>query len=133
MTEIALGNIDSARKEPELTETLLGEHRQAIYLLDMSYAYGRSGDVHNATRLVDEIRSLAASQDIGAGGRAMASLAVGDQSAALKHLRDATAKAGRHEIDAGMFSLMNLKLNFTADPALNQPAFSRARALLKGD
>jgi adenylate cyclase len=133
VTEIARGDLASARRELELAEKLVEGERQIIYLLDWGYAYGRLGNKDNARRLYDELRSTAAGQDIGAGGWALAHMAIGDYDEALRWLRVAADKAARHEIDAGMFSLMNLKQNFTADPVLEQPEFVEVRARLKGD
>jgi TolB-like protein/Flp pilus assembly protein TadD len=133
LSEIARGDASSARQEIELTETLLGEQRQIIYLLDLGYAYGRVGDVKKARALFDEVHALAERQEIGAGGRALSNMAIGRHDEALKWLRIGAEKAARHEIDAGMFSLMNLKRNFTADPVLEQPEFVEVRGRLKGD
>jgi hypothetical protein len=51
----------------------------------------------------------------------------------LQYLREAAQKAARHEVDAGMFSLMNLRMNYTADPLLETAEFAEVRAQLKGD
>ena len=131
-TEVARGDIDAARSEAQLTERLLPE-REVIYLLDLAYCYGRMGDRKNAQRLYDEIKAMAARQEIGVGGWAIASMAVGDYDEGLRWLNMGAEKAQRHEIDAGMFSLMNLKLNFTADPILEQPKFVDVRNRLRGD
>jgi TolB-like protein len=133
VTEVVRGNRAAARREIELTETLLGEHRPVIYLLDLGYTYGRLGDADNARRLFDEIQSRAAGQEIGAGGLALAHLSIGEHEEALEYLRLGAEKAARHEIDAGMFSLMNLKANFVADPVLEQPEFVAIRQALRGD
>jgi adenylate cyclase len=133
VTEIARGNPSAALKELELTEKLLGDEREIIYLLDMGYAYGRLGDAGNARRLANEVLGVAVERDIGAGGHALASMAVQDYDAALRWLRAAADKAERHEIDTGMFSLMNLKMNVTADPVLGRPDFVEARRRLAGD
>ena len=63
---IARGNDDIAVGEFELIEQLLGEDRQAIYLLDLAYGYSRVGDTANAQRLYDEIVALSDEQEIGA-------------------------------------------------------------------
>jgi Flp pilus assembly protein TadD len=131
-TEIARGNNVAALREMEITQQLL-EDRTAIYLLDLAYSYGRLGDRDNAQRLYDEIMSVAAQQDIGAGGWAIASMAIGDYEEGLRWLNVGADKAARHELDAGMFSLMNLKLNFTADPMLETPEFVEVRNRLRGD
>jgi tetratricopeptide (TPR) repeat protein len=131
-TEIARGDDDAALREMQLTERLL-QTRLAIYLLDLAYGYGRLGDRENAQRLYDEIEALAAEQEIGAGGWALASMAIGDYEEGLRWLNVGAEKAARHELDAGMFSLMNLKLNFTADPMLETPEFIDVRNRLRGD
>jgi Flp pilus assembly protein TadD len=131
-TEIARGDDVAALREMELTQQLL-EDRTAIYLVDLAYSYGRLGDRDNAQRLYDEIEALAADQDIGAGGWALASMAIGDYEEGLRWLNVGAEKAARHELDAGMFSLMNLKLNFTADPRLETPEFVEVRNRLRGD
>ncbi len=132
-TEVARGDLQTARQELELTENLLGEQRPVIYLLDTSYAYGRLGDTGSAQRLFAEISAAAKEQEIGAGGWAIANMAIGNYDEALTWLRTGAEKAARHEIDAGMFSLMNLKMNITADPVLERPEFVEVRERLRGD
>jgi Flp pilus assembly protein TadD len=132
-TEIARGNAAAARQEYLLTEALLGDDRPVLYLLDLAHGYGRIGDRERAQRLYDEIVRVAADQEIGAGGWAIASMAIGDYAEALRWLNVGADKAARHELDAGMFSLMNLKLNFTNDPVLERPEFVEVRGRLRGD
>jgi hypothetical protein len=60
-------------------------------------------------------------------------MAIGDYQEGLRWLNVGAEKAARHELDAGMFSLMNLKLNFTADPMLEMPEFVDVRNRLRGD
>jgi TolB-like protein/tetratricopeptide (TPR) repeat protein len=131
-TEVARGNSEAALEEMQLTEQLIPE-REILYLTDLAYCYGRIGDSENAQRLYNEIEAIAAEQELGAGGRALASLAIGDYDEALRWLNIGADKASGHELDAGMFSLMNLKLNFTADPMLERPEFVDVRNRLRGD
>lgn len=131
-TETARGNYDAAREELQLTDQLLID-RTIIYLTDAAYVYGRIGDAENARRLYEEIEGIAADEEIGAGGWALASLGIGDYDEALRWLNIGADKASRHELDAGMFSLMNLKLNFTADPVLERPEFVDVRNRIRGD
>jgi hypothetical protein len=99
-----------------------------------AYAYGRLGDSTNARRLFDEMRRLAdRGHDWGAGGWAFAHLAIGDQAEALASLRRGVERASRHEPDPGYFTLMNIKMNITNDPVLEQPEFVDARDRLRGD
>jgi TolB-like protein/Flp pilus assembly protein TadD len=134
--EIARGNIDEAKRNLELTEQVLDPSLPIAItsLPGRAYAYGRIGDSANARRLVDEMRAQAdQGHDFGAGGWAFANLAIGDEAEALTWLRRGIEKASRHEPDAGYFMLMNIKMNFTNDPVLEQPEFVDARNGLRGD
>jgi len=134
IAEAARGDVEGARRELRLAEEALGPNRTIIVLLDMAYAYGRIGDRETARKLVAEIdQAVLAGQEIGAGGRAFLHLAVGEYDEALKWLRQGAEKAERHEIDAGFYQLMNLKLNYAADPMLERPDFVDVRDRLVGD
>jgi hypothetical protein len=91
------------------------------------------GDEESARRVQEELELLGTEQEIGAGGRAMANMAVANYDEALRYLNIGAGKASRHEIDAGMYSLMNLKLNYMADPVLERPEFVDVRNRLRGD
>ena len=133
-TEIARGNIEEGRRELRLTEQLVGENRNIITLIDVAYGFGRIGEIDDARRLFTEIdQATRRGQDIGTGGRAVLHMAVGEHDAALEWLRRGAEKAARHEYDAGFYSLMNLKLNYTNDPALERPEFVEVRNRLRGD
>jgi TolB-like protein len=134
MTEVARGELDEARRELELTQQIMGPNRAIIFLVDLAYGYGRIGDTESARRLFDEITALAQQgQDIGTGGWALANLAVGNTDEALEWLEQGAEKASRHEADAGYYSLMNIKMNYTADPVLERPEFVDVRNRLRGD
>lgn len=133
MIEIARGNSDASRRELELGEQFLGDNRALISLFDIAYGYGRIGDSANARRLFDEISAAAENgQDIGAGGWALAHLAVGNVDEALEWLERGAEKASRQEPDVGFYSLMNLKMNYTNDPLLEEPEFVDVRNRLSG-
>jgi len=132
VTEVARGNHDAALAYVQTAEELL-PGRFPVALLDIAYSYGRLGNRSNAQRLYDEITTLAADQEIGAGGWAMVNMAIGNYDEALRWLNVGAEKAARHELDAGMFSLMNIKRNFTADPMLERPEFVAVRNRLTGD
>ena len=126
--------MEDARRELQLAEEILGENRSIITLLDMAYTYGRIGDLEAARRLVAEIdEAVRAGQDIGAGGHAFLHMAVGEYDEALDWLRQGAEKAERHELDAGFYQLMNLKLNYANDPVLERPEFVAVRNRLVGD
>lgn len=134
LTEVALGSTEEARGELQLAEQLLGQNRAVISLLDVGYGYGRIGDGANARRLFDEISAVAErGQDIGASGRALIHLAVGQTDEALEWLERGAEKADRHELDAGYFSLMNIRMNYSDDPLLDRPEFVDVRNRLRGD
>jgi TolB-like protein/Flp pilus assembly protein TadD len=131
--EIGRGDRGAALRELQLAEQLLGPNRAVIYLLDMLYAYGRIGRTEDAQRLFAELQRIAANQDIGTGGWAQAYLAVGDQQKALEQLRAGAERARNKVLDPGFFQLMNIRMNATADPVLEQPEFAAVRAALSGD
>ena len=131
--EIGRGNPEEAARELELAENLLGETRAIIYLLDMLYSYSRIDRTADVERLFAEIQAVAADQDIGAGGWAMTYLGIGDQEKALEQLRIGAQRARDKVLDPGFFQLMNLRMNVTDDPVLEQPEFVEVRAELTGD
>ena len=51
---------------------------------------------------------------------------------ALESLEKVAAKARNHEVDQGFFNAMNLKMNTSADPLLEQTQFKEARRRIKG-
>ena len=122
---------DVAKSLDEL-EPLLGAGRPIVFLPELAYCYGRRGDEHAARRIVDTITRVASEREVGAGTQAMASLAIGDQAAALRWLKLAASKAARHEAEPGMMNLMNLKMNFLDDPVLGEPAFASALSRIRG-
>ena len=131
--EIGRGDYGAAFRELELAENLLGDNRAIIYLLDILYSYARMGRSADAARIFAEIQAIAANQEIGAGGWAMAYLALGDQEQALKQLRIGAERARDKVLDQGFFPLMNIRMNVTGDPVLEQPEFATVRAQLTGD
>jgi TolB-like protein/Tfp pilus assembly protein PilF len=131
--EIARNNRDAALRELQLNETLLGSNRAVISLVDTAYGYSRIGRSADAARLFAEIQTLAQKQDIGTGGWASAYLGIGDQQKALEQLRLGAERARTKTLDPGFFTLMNIRMNVTRDPVLEQPEFAAVRAALTGD
>jgi TolB-like protein len=131
--EIARGNSEVAFNELRLAEELLGTNRVIISLLDILYGYGRIGRGADAERLFAEVQQQSATQEIGAGGWASAYLAIGDQARALEWLRVGAERAREKKLDQGFFTLMNIRMNPTADPVLEQPEFVAVREALTGD
>jgi TolB-like protein len=132
--EIARGNRAAALEQLRLSETISAAQRQPLFLPMWAYAYGRLGQAGDARRIFAEIEQReAAGTRFGAGGWAMASLAVGDEDGALEWLETAAAKAARHELDEGFFNLMALRANVTNDDALRQREFVDVLGRIKGE
>jgi len=132
--EIARGNPDPAIVQLEFSERLAGPDPLLVFLPEWAYAYGRAGRRDDALRLFAAMeRAVEAGGLPGAGGWAMAHLAIGDEAGALEWLETAAAKIANHESDEGFFSLINLRQNITNDPVLEQPEFVDVRNRLRGD
>ena len=99
-----------------------------------AYAYRRLGEVEDARRIFAEMKQReAAGTRFGAGGWAMASLAVDDVERALEWLEAAADKAARHELDEGFFNLMALRANVTNDATLRQRKFVDVLSRIRGE
>ncbi len=131
--QVALGRHEEAREGLELIEGMLDERGAVVYLPELAYCYGRIGEKAAARRIFDRISEISEQREIGAGTWAMAHLAVGDEEAALRWLGKAAENARNHVLDTGLIGLMNLKMNFTADPVLEQPEFAAALEKIRGD
>jgi tetratricopeptide (TPR) repeat protein len=131
--EIGRGNASAAPRLTETAEQLAAGTRPIGLLGPWAYAYSRAGRHDDAARIVEEIRQAANATPPGAGGWTMAYLAIGDQTRALESLELAAQKAANHELDEGFYILLALKSNVTNDPVLEQPAFVRALAHVRGN
>jgi tetratricopeptide (TPR) repeat protein len=131
--EIALGNDADALAELQLLERMLGANRALVFLPELAYAYSRLGRRDDVARLFAEIEGRAAEVDVGVGTWAMAYLAMGDDAEALRRLEVAAEKARNHEPDQGYIQLMNLRMNFLADPRLEEPRFAEVLSRIRGD
>ena len=99
-----------------------------------AYAYGRLGLAEDARRIYAEIEQReTAGTRFGAGGWAMASLAVGNPDRALEWLETAADKAASHELDEGFFNLMALRANVTNDDVLRQREFVDVLGRITGE
>jgi TolB-like protein len=130
---IARGSSADALPELRLTEQLLGDNRTIAFLPELAYAYSRIGRSDDARRLFEETRALGERGDIGAGSWALAYLAIGDEDEALRYLEALAEKARNHEPDQGYINVMNLKMNFLADPRLEEPRFAEVLSRIRGD
>lgn len=132
--EIARGNPDAAITQLEFSERLSGPNPLMVFLPEWAYAYGLAGRRDDAERLFAAIeRAVEAGGLPGAGGWAMAHLAIGDEAGALEWLETAAEKIANHEPDEGFFSLINLRQNHANDPVLERPEFVDVRNRLRGD
>ena len=133
--EIARGDPDTAVGWLASAERLAGNNRVVGLLSEWAYAYARAGRPNDATRIVEEIvRAASNGAEPGAGGWAMAYLAVGDEERALEQLEIAADKAAKHEPDEGIYSLYNLKMNVTNDTqTLTKPDFIDVLGRIRGD
>jgi hypothetical protein len=117
----------------QLLERMLGDNRPLVFLPELAYAYSRLGRDDDVARLFAEIEARAADTDVGVGTWAMAYLAAGDEDEALRRLEAVTEKVRNHEPDQGYLQLMNLKMNFLADPKLEEPRFAEVLSRIRGD
>src|SRR5262245_2157912 len=131
--EIARGNAVEGARLLQRTEQLLGKSRSMIFLAELSLGYARVGRSADARRLHEEIQAIGQRRPIGAGSYAMAAAAVGDYDEMLRWLETAAEKVRSHEVDEGFIALNNLRMNVTADPALEQPRIRAALERVRGD
>jgi TolB-like protein len=132
--ENARGNSDAAVVQIKFSEQLAADDRLVVFLPEWAYNYARAGRPEDARRIFDEMqRAAAMGARPGAGGWAMAYLAIGDQQRALEWLETAARKAADHEPDEGFFQLINLRMNVTNDPVLKQPEFVAVLDRIRGD
>jgi TolB-like protein/Flp pilus assembly protein TadD len=129
---IAVGDNETALGELQVLERALGASPPFIFLPELAYAYSRLGRNDDVARLVAAIESRA-DADGGAGTWAMVSLARGDEREALRWLEVGAEKARNHEPDPGIIQLMNLKMNFLADPRLEEPRLAEVLSRIRGD
>jgi TolB-like protein/Tfp pilus assembly protein PilF len=132
LVEIARHEPESAMTELARTEQLLAQERQAAFLPELTYSYSRIGRPMDVERIVAEIEQLPEGTEIGRGGWAMVYLARGERAKALEQLQAALVKVENYEIDEGFWNLMNIRMNVTADPVLEEPEFVALRERLRG-
>lgn len=131
--EIARGNRPEGMRLLRLTEQLIGDGRSVIFLAELALGYKRVGCDADARRLFDEVQAIGARRPIGSGSEAMAFAAVGRYGEMLRALDAAAERVRNHEIDEGFVALNNLRMNITADPALEEPRVRAALDRIRGD
>lgn len=134
MMEIRRGNLVAAGRQLELAEHMAGDSPAFAFLPEWVYLHGRMQHQKEAERLFHRLESavLKGAQP-GAGDWAMAFLGIGDTERALGWLEEAGRKAKAHEAEESNLALMNLKMNITDDPVLNDPTFARVLRHISGD
>jgi pentatricopeptide repeat protein len=132
--EIARGNRSVALEQLRLSEEITANEPAPLFLPMWAYCYGRLGRSEDARRLFAEMeRREAGGTRFGAGGWAMAQLAVGDIPRALEWLEAAADKAANHELDEGFFNLMALRANVTNDEVLRRPELAAVLGRITGE
>jgi adenylate cyclase len=134
--ELARGDLPAAGRALAMVDNLVGDGQlPLVYLPELLYAYSRLGERDRVARLRAEVEAFGADPvDVfGLGGMAMVHFALGERDKALDDLDRLAKRAERHQIDAGFINMMNLKLNFTEDPALKEPGIQQALARIRGD
>ena len=131
--EIARGNSAQAAAHLAFSRRLVGDEINVAFWSEYAYAYHRLGLQQDAQRLCDDIQRVSAQRSIGAGTWAIVELALGNDDKALEWLRRVADKARNHEIDEGFFAVMNLRMNFTNDPLLEEPRFTEVLDQIRGD
>jgi tetratricopeptide (TPR) repeat protein len=131
--EIARGETAAAAAELERAEQLLAQNRQAVFLPELAYSYSRIGRSADVERIAAEVERLPEGTGVGTGGWAMIYLARNEREKAIEQLQAALVKIENHEIDEGFWNLMNIRMNTTADPVLEEPEFVALRERLRGN
>ena len=129
----ALGNIEEVAASLRTAERLFRDNPIIGFFPEIAYTYARSGYHEDARRVFEEIRAHPKADDLGAGGWAIAYLAVGDKAEALRWFDVLAEKARNHEIDPGLISAMNVKMNIQRDPVLEEPEFVAVLNRVRGD
>ena len=129
---VAVGDREAARNELQQVEQMLGSEPPVIYLPELAYAYARIGRNDDAQRLFAQLQTAAKTQNVGAGALALGYLAVGDDERALAYLEEVAREAHDHEPDAAFLAVMNLKMNFLADPRVTTGRLADVLGRIKG-
>ncbi len=128
----ALGNADEALAQLQLVERLLGTNRATAYLPELAYAYsriGRAEDAHGCSRSYKRARRKSRSAQARGRLRILLSATRTRRCGGSRRC----AEVRNHEIDPGYLKVMNLKMNFLADPRIEEPRFAEVLGRIRGD
>jgi adenylate cyclase len=130
---ISLGENDEALAELRMAEQLMGKDRDIVSLPEITYSYARLGRQDDVARLTAELKAYADRHDVGAGAWSVMHLANGDLDRAAESIETVIEEAGRHVTDQGFWPVINMKMNVTTDPLLEEPRFVELRNRITGD
>ncbi len=130
---IVANDRDTALTELARVDRALGERMPIVFLPEMAYAYARLGRDEDARRWFGRIEAASKNAEVGDGTWAVGYYAIGDEQQAVEHLEEVAAKARRHEPDAGYLDVMNLRMNFLADPRLVSGRVREVLNTIRGD
>jgi hypothetical protein len=131
--EIARGNRVEGTRLLERTEQLIGKSRSMIFLAELALGYARVGREADARRLNDEIHAIGARRPKEGAPTRWPPRPSATTTRCCVGSRSPTAKVRNHEVDEGFIALNNLRMNVTADPALEQPRVRAALDRIRGD
>jgi TolB-like protein len=130
---ILLGDDKEAFAELQSVERQLGDNPPIVFFPELAYAYSRLERPADARRVFDQFRMRAEQSDPGAGAWAVAYWAIGDKTQTLHWLDVLAEKISNHEVDPGLVTVMNFKMDFLDDPALNTPELQSALSRITGE
>jgi tetratricopeptide (TPR) repeat protein len=128
----ARGDAEGTLREFGKVQQLLGDNVPVVFMPEMAYAYSRIGRVEEARKLFAKLEAAAQQANLGAGAWALGYLAIGDDANALRQLEAVAEKARNHEPDPSYLNVMNLKMNFLADPRMTRAPFAEVLEKIKG-
>lgn len=131
--DIPLGEKSEALAELKLTERLFGSARDVVSLPEIAYCYSRLGKTSEVERLTAEVQQFESDREVGEGTRIAMHLANGELDRAAESMETVIDEAGRHRADQGFWPAMNIKMNVTADPVLDDPRFFALRERIRGE
>ncbi len=124
------GNYEEAFDELRVAEGLLYEHPLPDLVVLVAYGYSRVGKSEDVERVLRLHEELTIDDQVGAGSKAFARLAIGDDTMALKWLGLAADRVKNQEPDVSYYNLMAIRANAFSDPVLERPQFKVIRRAL---
>lgn len=126
-SELRLDNPDAAVRMLRIDEALFPDRTTPMILAAFANAYSAAGNREDAQRLFARLEEVATQGPVAPATWATAYLAIGDEDRAYESLNRAVVRAENHEADSAFYNLLFIKLNITANVALEQPRFVALR------